>query len=207
LLSKGKYLILGPAKDECLPLQMPNIPDTLLKSKISSNLQLLSRRWRPRWSDTILRHNVAMKTSPTCTSALILQTITCIYKWKDFACGRLSVGASNAGCMATLEEVYKQAAAAAPLLHAKATTLSLESRSADSQILVLPVVISGTVARSMKDGEEGKTDGTLPVSGRGSPALGVKPWGRAVEKLVRCYGGDPARLVDCCRQAGARECN
>ena len=30
-------------------------------------------------------------------------------------------------------------------------------------------------------------------------AVGLKPWGRAVEKLAMCYLGDPARLVDCCR--------
>ena len=28
---------------------------------------------------------------------------------------------------------------------------------------------------------------------------GLKPWRRAVDKLALCYGGDPARLLDCCR--------
>ena len=171
-------------------------------SDTSCYSQLLSRRWRPHWNDTLLRHDVAVKTSLTSTVFLLLQTIGCVYKWKDIVCGRLgqSVDANNAWCMATLEEVYKQATTAYPLLHAKALALSLDSLSASSQILVLPVMISGAGARNMNYREGVKSDGTLPVTGRGVSALSVKPWGRAVEKLVRCYGGDPARLVDCCRE-------
>ncbi len=165
------------------------------------NTQLLSRRWRPHWKDAILRHNVSVKsTSNTSVVALILQTICCIFKWKDFAY-RQSAGPGNAGCVTTLEQVYKQATAAAPLLHAKAAALSLVSWSAGSQILVLPVMISGSAAKHAQDREEVKYGGMPAVADRGSSALGVKPWGRAVEKLVRCYGGDAARLVDCCRQA------
>ncbi len=105
----------------------------------------------------------------------------------------------NADCMAMLEEVYRQATAAAPLLHAKVAALSLESRSAGSQIL--PVMRSEAAATEMQ-GKDKMTSSFKPCHFElgASAALGVKPWRRAVEKLVRCYGGDATLLLDCCRQ-------
>jgi hypothetical protein len=133
----------------------------------------------------------------------MLHTISsgCNFKWQESAWTRQLVRTINTGYIVTLEEIYEQANSAAPLLHAKAEALSIDSQSAGSQILVLPVMISEAETRHMKGSEATETVGKPPVSERGSSALCVKPWGRAVEKLVRCYGGDPTRLVDCCRQA------
>jgi hypothetical protein len=153
-------------------------------------MQLLSRRWRPRWNDTVLRHSLDFNTiSPTSSAAFSLPLI--YSTWKRIAFGRQPV--DNADYMAMLEEVYRQAKSAAPLLYAKAVALSLKSWSSGTQIL--PVMRF----EEMKGADETKSCGKPSVCEHGIAVLCVKPWGRAVEKLVRCYGGDPARLIDCCR--------
>ncbi len=96
-----------------------------------------------------------------------------------------------------LEEVYKQATTVAPILHGKATALSLKSWSDGTQIL--PVMRFKAGEQMMKGTDETKGLGKTCVPEQETSVLCVKPWGRAVEKLVRCYGGDAARLVDCCR--------
>ncbi len=188
-------------KNRSFTLQMPNIRDTLLNLHAFAT-QLLSRRWRPHWNDTILRHNVAVKSAfSTSAAAHMVQALWCIFKWKVLLCDRQSVEASNAGSTVVLDAVYKQATAAAPLLHSKAAALSARSWSASCQIRVLPVLISGAGTRHVEDREAVRNVDKGPVSEQACSLMGVKPWERAVEKLVRCYAGDPARLVDCCRQA------
>ena len=98
----------------------------------------------------------------------------------------------------TLEEVFLQAAAAAPLLSAKAAALA---RRGGGMVWSTP---AGPEPAAPPAGPDRVGPGWIAEAnaakdvGQGNQTS-LKPWGRAVEKVVRCYGGDPTRLLDCCR--------
>jgi hypothetical protein len=111
----------------------------------------------------------------------------------------------------TLEEVFRQAEAAVPLLTAKAAALALNGggelwTQSIFSYQTAPMPPTGPewsgISRMSWFGSEGLGAESYTSGGGGGGAWAqssLKPWGRAVEKVVRCYGGDPARLLDCCR--------
>ena len=103
----------------------------------------------------------------------------------------------------TLEEVFQQAGAAAPHLSAKAVSIA---RGGGGQLClpscVLDLASSGVPPAGPEWVAGDDNGGHGPGSSSSEEAslhASLKPWGRAVEKMVRCYGGDPSRLLDCCR--------
>jgi hypothetical protein len=105
----------------------------------------------------------------------------------------------------SLEDLYGLAARAEGLLRAKAQELAL---AADGCFATAPM----GPGMSPAAGGEGNSPGTgraweawSTAAGRAAAGEarvewgGLKPAGRAAEKLVRCYGGDPSRILDCCR--------
>ena len=184
--------------------------------------QILARRWQHRWDTPALRHMSAAarplsiqgddETPYPDESAGMIWGDGLAVGRRVLADSHKAQGALGGGRCAppgSLEEVFSQAAAAAPILFAKAASLA---RSSGGELWSRPTASDPQIAASSAG--SGWTElawfAVAQVGGseaRGGSAaraqVSLKPWGRAVEKVVRCYGGDPARLLDCCRCAAA----
>jgi hypothetical protein len=164
-------------------------------------VQILARPWRPRWDTPVLRHAAP-------TKAHAASGEPCGSQMQEIQGSAAGGGAAAAG---TLEEVFRQAAAALPLVTAKAAAIAESGggeRWSPAAVAVVdprsPQLLAGEGvwggAWWSGGGIGGASGGSAQsAEGGGCAQSSLKPWGRAVEKVVRCYGGDSARLVDCCR--------
>jgi hypothetical protein len=112
-----------------------------------------------------------------------------ILKDMDEAAGRVAVEAVGAGPAGDSADAGKRGVA-----ESSATESLLEA----AEVYQGNSLPSSTPRRVNSFPELSRAASSASASSfRGS--LMIKPWDRAVEKLVRCYGCDPSRLLDCCR--------
>ena len=106
-------------------------------------------------------------------------------------------GGGDGPAVHSLDQLFNQAAALDPFLRRKALALAL---GADGR-LPIAVNLEGSEALSYQRARElAESDSAGRIRW-----AGLKPTERALEKLLRCYDCEVARLLDCCRQAVASD--
>jgi hypothetical protein len=153
-------------------------------------LRLLARAWRAGIDRPVLRQPApSTAAAAQCSRSRLGWLIRPLWWW----------GGAAPRAVESLEDLYGLAARAEGLLQAKAQDLAL---AADGCFFV----VAGKAAAGQRDTPaERRVEAWSTAAGRAAAGEvrvewgGLKAAGRAAEKLVRCYGGDPSRILDCCR--------
>jgi hypothetical protein len=165
-------------------------------------LCVLAARWRPRLDASPPRQRQPPADAVAVPGRLAVRwpffvaaAWRSFRRWAAAALGAVAPAKERApGLVTSLDALYEQAARADKLLLAKARALALACRGTLRTPFPPPLAAEDEFAAVGLDTLLERDD-TAPRENW----KGLKPSGRAVEKLVRSYGGDPSRLLDCCR--------
>jgi hypothetical protein len=99
-----------------------------------------------------------------------------------------------------LHQLYRFAGQAEALLRAKSMELALASGGCFWVVSTPPMPSGGGFVEGLRTAETWKSAQRRVATGEARVEwAGLKPVGRAKEKVLLCYQGDPSRLLDCCR--------